>query len=73
MQWISIQTLPKNSRLVLILRLDAVKGYAYPYTYEQAIHVGFYCNGKWFDERAEDGDDLDCVTHWMPLPDNVRK
>ena len=81
-EWISVKKdLPKNSRSVFILEMDAINDYAFPYRYEDAVEKGFYENGQWFyewwdDDRYEKAEKhkagdfkANDVTHWMPLPE----
>ena len=82
MNWINVKDkLPIDNRRVIILLLDDITNYSYPYTYEDACEMGFYENGKWFSdtrfEVATVGDtfwkDIQGVTHWSYLPDKPEK
>jgi len=81
MEWINVKDrLPENNDRVIILSLTEINDYSYPYNYNDACEMGFYEKGKWFSETRFDildhtkeapvsWQDIEGVTHWMPLPD----
>jgi hypothetical protein len=76
MEWISIKNPPKDNRPKIVVRMDDINDYCYPYEYDEAVEIAFYENGRWYleswDEDITGKDEalveLD-ITHWMPLPE----
>lgn len=58
-RWISVEEAQPSVDDVLILRQGESVGVA--------VDMGFLEYGDWF--AAHDGEPLDDVTHWMPLPE----
>ena len=70
MTWISVSDrLPGDNEKVIICCIDDIGDYGFPYTYKDACEMGFYENGQWYSDNPDYIDDIDGVTHWMPLPE----
>lgn len=60
-QWVSVKdSLPESAKDVLI-----------SYNNEESIAIGWFAfqHNKWLVEKEFDAEEVNNVTHWMPLPE----
>ena len=72
-QWIPVKDrLPDSDVAVLAVCMDDITNYGHPYAYEEAVILAFYSSGRWWDEiwpeKNKEDNEIEGVTHWMPLP-----
>ena len=68
-EWVSTKDkMPEEETPVLVM----VKSYNIPFVgwrvWEYASHDDNFEDFLYWDDAYYDGQDWDCVTHWMPLP-----
>ena len=73
MNWIPVKDrLPESDNPVLAVCMKDINDYGHPYVYEEAVHLAFYSSRTWWEELwleiNKEDNEIEGVTHWMPLP-----